>query len=59
MTQEQDLLTGNVPKKLIQFTFPLFLATYVPISIVALFKKVEWKPIQHSVNTSLKDIRSA
>ena len=26
MTQEQDLLTGNVPKKLIQFAFPLFLA---------------------------------
>lgn len=26
MTQEQDLLTGNVPKKLIRFAFPLFLA---------------------------------
>ena len=26
MTQEQDLLTGNVPKKLIQFAFPMFLA---------------------------------
>lgn len=26
MIQEQDLLTGNVPKKLIQFAFPLFLA---------------------------------
>ena len=26
MTQEQDLLTGSVPKKLIRFAFPLFLA---------------------------------
>ena len=26
MIQEQDLLTGNVPKKLIRFAFPLFLA---------------------------------
>ena len=26
MTQEQDFLTGSVPKKLIQFAFPLFLA---------------------------------
>ena len=26
MTQEQNLLTGSVPKKLIQFAFPLFLA---------------------------------
>ena len=26
MIQEQDLLTGSVPKKLIWFAFPLFLA---------------------------------
>ena len=26
MTQEQDLLTGSVPQKLIRFAFPLFLA---------------------------------
>ena len=26
MTQEQDLLTGSVPKKLLRFVFPLFLA---------------------------------
>lgn len=26
MTQGQDLLTGSVPKKLIRFAFPLFLA---------------------------------
>lgn len=26
MTQEQDLLTGSVPKKLLRFAFPLFLA---------------------------------
>ena len=26
MTQEQDFLIGNVPKKLVQFAFPLFLA---------------------------------
>lgn len=29
-------------------TFPLFMLTYVPISVVALFQKVEWKPIRHS-----------
>ena len=26
MTQEQNLLTGSVPKKLIWFAFPLFLS---------------------------------
>ena len=29
------------------FTFPLFMMTYVPIAVVALRRKVEWKPIQH------------
>ena len=28
--------------------FPLFMATYVPITVVALFQKVEWKPIRHT-----------
>ena len=29
------------------FTFPIFMLTYIPISIVAIFKKVTWKPIKH------------
>ena len=31
------------------FTFPLFMLTYLPISLAALFMKVEWKPIHHGV----------
>ncbi len=39
----------SVPKKILYaFTFPLFMATYIPISIAAFFKKnPEWKPIIH------------
>lgn len=29
-------------------TFPIFMFTYIPISIAALLQKVEWKPIQHT-----------
>ena len=29
------------------FTFPIFQLTYVPVSIAALFKKVEWEPTRH------------
>ena len=29
------------------FTFPIFLFTYVPISIVAIFKNVQWEPTRH------------
>lgn len=44
---------SNVKKILFLFTFPLFMLTYIPISIVALFKKVEWKPIRHTVSVSI------
>ena len=29
------------------FAFPLFMLTYLPITVAALFQKVEWKPIRH------------
>ena len=48
--------TGKKIKNL--FTFPLFMLTYVPIAVVALFKKVEWKPIKHSVVRSIDDIQN-
>ena len=34
-------------KLLYLFTFPVFMFTYIPISAVALVRKVEWKPIYH------------
>jgi len=38
------------------FTFPVFMITYMPIAIVAFFKKVEWTPITHKVTTTIDDI---
>ncbi|UJL45237.1 glycosyltransferase family 2 protein [Virgibacillus sp. NKC19-16] len=39
------------------FTFPLFMFTYLPIAIAALFKDVKWKPIAHTVVKSIDDVR--
>ena len=39
------------------FTFPVFMLTYVPIAVIAIFKKVEWKPIKHSVVCTLDEVR--
>lgn len=39
------------------FLFPVFIFTYIPICIVALVQKVEWKPISHSVVKSLDQVR--
>ena len=41
------------------FTFPLFMITYIPISIHAIFAKVGWSPIQHSINRTAEQIRRA
>ncbi len=38
------------------FTFPIFMITYIPIAVVAFFKKVEWTPITHKVTTTIDDI---
>lgn len=40
------------------FTFPIFMLTYVPIAIVALFKDVKWEPIKHSVTKTVDDIEN-
>jgi len=39
-------------KILYTFTYPLFLATYVPIAVYALFAKVTWVPIRHGIRSS-------
>ena len=48
------------PKKMIKylFTFPIFMLSYCPIAIVALFKKVEWTPIKHNVTKTIDDVSS-
>ena len=45
-----------IKKILYMFTFPIFIYTYVPISIVALFKKVHWAPIKHQVACSVDEV---
>ena len=44
---------GN--KILHMFTFPFFMATYIPIAIVALFKKATWKPIKHTISVDVNE----
>lgn len=39
------------------FTFPLFMFTYLPISVIAVFKKINWKPIPHSVVVTANQIK--
>ena len=48
----------STPKKILYaFTFPLFMLTYLPICIVALFRPVKWEPIVHDRVRTLREVR--
>ena len=38
------------------FTFPLFMFTYVPLTVAALFLKVDWVPTSHDVSVTLDEV---
>ena len=38
------------------FLFPIFMYTYIPISLIALFKPVKWEQIHHTRAKSLDDV---
>lgn len=56
ITEWKQIYTSNAKKILYSFTFPLFMMTYIPITVAAMFKKVEWTPIIHSKAKNLADI---
>lgn len=57
ITEWKQIKCSTAKKILYVFTFPLFIFTYIPISIVALFKDVEWKPITHSVVKNVEEMK--
>lgn len=57
LTEGRKIRATRLQKFASLFTFPLFMMTYIPISIAAVFCKVEWKPIQHKVAKSLDEVR--
>jgi len=56
ITEWKQIHCHSMKKILYLFTFPLFMLTYVPIAIIALFRKVKWEPIEHSVSVTLDEI---
>jgi cellulose synthase/poly-beta-1,6-N-acetylglucosamine synthase-like glycosyltransferase len=59
ITESSQIRCGNMKKILYLFMFPIYIFTYIPIAIVALFKKVEWKPIAHNCVMSVEDVQAS
>ena len=51
-TEWRHIHTSTAKKLLYTLTFPLFMFTYLPIAICAMFTKPEWKPIEHRVSAA-------
>lgn len=47
---------SNVKKILYMFTFPIFDLFSLPITFIALFSNVTWKPIEHKDTTTIDTI---
>ena len=56
-TQWRRIHTTAARKILYTFTFPLFILSYVPITIAAMFGRVEWTPIEHKVSMSIQELK--
>ena len=57
---EWDSIHSTPAKKVrYMFTFPIFMLTYIPIALVALVKKCQWKPIRHSISVDVAELSDA
>ncbi len=56
ITEWKQIHCSVFKKILYAFTFPIFMITYVPVTMAALFAKNEWKPIEHNKSKTLDDI---
>lgn len=57
LTEGDNIIGCSVKRKILSaFTFPLYMVTYLPIGLVALFKKVGWKPIPHTVAKTIEEL---
>lgn len=57
ITEWKNINCSTCKKLLYTFTFPIFLGTYIPISVIALFKNVKWEPIKHSYSLSIEEVQ--
>lgn len=57
ITEWKNINSSALNKIKYTFSFPIFIFTYIPISLVALFKKIEWKPISHTIVKTIEEMQ--
>lgn len=61
VTEWKNIYCRNGKKILFAFTFPLFMLTYIPITVATVlnYKNVGWQHIRHTAGKTVSDIKSA
>jgi hypothetical protein len=57
ITEWRNIEAPRAKKILYAFTFPFFMMTFIPIAGAALFKKVEWEPVKHTINRKIEEMK--
>ncbi|MCL1809317.1 MAG: glycosyltransferase [Clostridiales bacterium] len=56
ITEWRNIDAPKSKKILYTFTFPVFMLTFIPIAGVALFKKVEWEHMDHTIDKKINEM---
>jgi len=56
ITEWNQIEATSSQKILYTFTFPIFMFTFIPIAGEALFKRVEWQPVEHTIVKDIDDL---
>ncbi|MGE4485697.1 MAG: glycosyltransferase family 2 protein [Oscillospiraceae bacterium] len=57
VSERKQIYCSRLKKIQYLFSFPIFMITYLPIAIAALFKKVTWEPVRHTFVQKVTEIR--
>ena len=57
LTEWRRIRAATNKKVQAMFTFPLFMMTFIPIALTAVFRKFQWQPISHTVAISAEELQ--
>lgn len=59
ISERRQIHCTGVKLLLYTLSFPIYMLTYIPIAVYAIFNKVKWTPIEHKHSLTLDEIRQS
>lgn len=58
LTEHKKLRATTGQKWMALFSFPVYVATYLPVAVCSVFHKFHWEPIPHTQSVSVQDLQN-